>query len=436
MEEGGAESFEEYERLYRESITSPDIFWARQAEEHLTWFRKWDKVMTYDFSKIGEVEKPYVQFYTGGRLNVSYNCLDRHLDSKRKNKTAIIWQGESDNDRRTITYAELHRDVCKFSNILKKHGVTRGSRVTIFLPMIPELAIAMLACARIGAIHSVVFSAFSVNALRDRIMDCGSYMVITSDIAVHGGKTIAMKQKTDEAVRNCSSVKKIIIYQRGNGQVNMKSGRDYWWHDGMNNATISHECPPEEMDAEDPLFILYTSGSTGKPKGVLHTTAGYLLYVHLTAKWIFDIKDEDIHWCTADIGWVTGHSYLLYGPLSNGATTLMFEGIPTYPQPDRFWKIIEDYKVTIFYTAPTVIRALMRLGEEWPNKHDLSSIRILGSVGEPINPEAWMWYYRVIGKERSPVLDTWWQTETGGILITPLPGAIPTKPGSASPWKA
>ena len=421
-----------YERLYRESITSPETFWARQAEEHLAWFRKWDKVMAYDFSRIGEVEEPYVQYFIGGKLNVSYNCLDRHLDSRRKNKTAIIWQGESDDERRTITYEELHRQVCKFANLLKKHGVTRGSRVTIFLPMIPELAIAMLACTRIGAVHSVVFSAFSSTALRDRINDCASHLVITSDVAYHGGKTLGLKEKTDEALSDGGSVKKVIVFKRGEGRVNMKSGRDFWWHEEMGDSAITAKCPPEEMDAEDPLFILYTSGSTGKPKGVLHTTAGYLLYVHLTTKWIFDIKDKDIHWCTADIGWVTGHSYLLYGPLSNGATTLMFEGIPTYPQADRFWKIIDDYKVTIFYTAPTVIRALMRLGEEWPNKHDLSSLRILGSVGEPINPEAWMWYYRVIGKERCPVLDTWWQTETGGILITPLPGAIPTKPGSAS----
>jgi acetyl-CoA synthetase len=423
---------EAYERLYRESINSPETFWARQAEEHLVWFRKWDTVMEHDFSKIGESEEPYVRFFINSRLNVSFNCLDRHLDSKRKDKTAIIWQGESDDEIKTITYGQLHREVCKFANVLKKHGVTRGSRVTIFLPMIPELAVAMLACARIGAVHSVVFSAFSSTALRDRIDDCASHLVITSDVAYHGGKTLGMKEKTDEALSDGGSVKKVMVFKRGEGRVNMKSGRDFWWHEEMEGSAVTTGCPPEEMDAEDPLFILYTSGSTGKPKGVLHTTAGYLLYVHLTTKWIFDIKDEDIHWCTADIGWVTGHSYLLYGPLSNGATTLMFEGIPTYPQPDRFWKIIDDHKVTIFYTAPTVIRALMRLGEEWPNKHDLSSLRILGSVGEPINPEAWMWYYRVIGKERCPVLDTWWQTETGGILITPLPGAIPTKPGSAS----
>ena len=425
-------SMEEYERLYKESIENPEKFWARQAEENLSWFKKWDKVLQYDFSNIGEVESPYVKFFEGAKLNVSHNCLDRHLNSWRRNKAAIIWQGEKEEEKRTFTYQQLHTEVSKFANVLKKHGVKRGDTVTIFLPMIPELPIAMLACARIGAIHSVVFSAFSADALKNRILDSNPKVVITTDIGFHGGKVIDIKSKADEALHDYNGVEKVIVYKRGEGKINMKPGRDVWWHEEMEAEDVKDVCECEEMDAEDPLFILYTSGTTGKPKGVLHTTAGYLLYVHLTFKWIFDVKDDDIFWCTADIGWITGHSYIVYGPLSNGATVLMFEGVPTYPKPDRFWKVVEDYKVNIFYTAPTAIRALMRLGEEWPNKHDLSSLRILGTVGEPINPEAWMWYYRVIGKEKCPIVDTWWQTETGGILITPLPGAIPTKPGSAS----
>ncbi|MEK9150259.1 MAG: acetate--CoA ligase [Candidatus Desantisbacteria bacterium] len=425
-------SMEEYERLYQESIEEPEAFWARQAEENIDWFKKWDKVLEYDFSKIGEVEGPYLKFFQGARLNVSYNCLDRHLATARRNKAALIWQGEKEEERRTLTYQQLHTEVCKFANVLKKHGVKKGDRITLFLPMILELPIAMLACSRIGAIHSVVFSAFSSDSLRGRILDCDSKMVITSDVGFHGGRVINLKSKTDEAIHNCGGVEKVIVYNRGNSPVDMKPGRDFWWHKEMEAEDITDKCEPEKMEAEDPLYILYTSGSTGKPKGVLHTTAGYLLHVALSHKWIFDVKDKDIFWCTADIGWVTGHSYIVYGPLANGATSLMFEGIPTYPQADRFWKIVSDYKVNIFYTAPTAIRALMRLGEEWPNKHDLSSLRVLGTVGEPINPEAWMWYRRVIGKERCPVVDTWWQTETGGILITPLAGAIPTKPGSAS----
>ena len=425
-------SLDEYERLYRESIDDPDTFWARQAEENIYWFKKWDKVREYDFTDIGESEKPYVSFFSGGKLNIAYNCLDRHITSWKRNKAAIIWQGEKESEKRTITYQELHTQVCKFANVLLKHGVKKGMVVTIFLPMIPELAIAMLACAKIGAIHSIVFSAFSSDSLKDRILDSDAKFVITSDIALHGGKIIYLKNKTDDALINCVEVEKVIVYNRGNNDVNMKPGRDFWWHEEIENENITKECNNAEMDSEDPLFILYTSGSTGKPKGVLHTTAGYLLHAHLSFKLIFDVKDIDIFWCTADIGWITGHSYIVYGPLSNGATALMFEGTPAYPKPDRFWKIIEDYDVSIFYTAPTVIRSLMRLGEEWPNKHDLSSLRILGSVGEPINPEAWMWYYRVIGKERCPVMDTWWQTETGGIMITPIAGAIPTKPGSAS----
>ncbi len=431
-EKAHIKSMKEYERLYQESIENPDKFWGRLAEENLSWFKKWDKVLEYDFSKIGEVEGPYLQWFKGGKLNVSYNCIDRHLSTWRRNKAAIIWQGEKEEDRRTLTYQQLHTTVCRFANVLKRHGIKKGDRVTIYLPMIPELPIAMLACTRIGAIHSVVFSAFSAEALKNRILDCNSKMVITADVGFHGGRIIDLKSKTDEALYDCGGVEKVIVYNRGNTEIDMKPKRDIWWHEEMNKTETTDNCKPEEMDAEDPLYILYTSGSTGKPKGVLHTTAGYLLHVAVSHKWIFDVKDEDIFWCTADIGWVTGHSYIVYGPLCNGASTFMFEGIPTYPQPDRFWKIVEDYKVNIFYTAPTAIRALMRLGEEWPNKHDLSSLRVMGTVGEPINPEAWMWYYRVIGKERCPLVDTWWQTETGGILITPLAGAIPTKPGSAS----
>ena len=423
---------EEYVNLYNESINDPDKFWAKQAEKNIYWFKKWDKVMEYDFSSVGELEKPYVNYFIGGKTNVAYNCLDRHINSWKRNKAAIIWQGEEEKEKRTITYQELHTQVCKFSNVLLKHGVKKGMVVTIFLPMVPELPIAMLACARIGAIHSVVFSAFSADSLKDRIINSNSKVVITADIGFHSGKIIYLKSKADEAINGCPNVEKVIVYNRGNSEVNMKYNRDFWWHEEMASSEISSICMHAEMDAEDPLFILYTSGSTGKPKGVLHTTAGYLLHTHLSFKLIFDIKDDDIFWCTADIGWITGHSYIVYGPLSNGATTLMFEGVPTYPKPNRFWEIVEYYRVNIFYTAPTVIRSLMRLGEEWPNKHDLSSLRILGSVGEPINPEAWLWYYRVIGKKRCPIMDTWWQTETGGIMITPLAGAIPTKPGSAS----
>ncbi|MDI6889135.1 MAG: acetate--CoA ligase [Methanocellales archaeon] len=425
-------SIEEYERLYKESIEEPERFWARQGEENIVWFKKWDKVLEYDFLSIGETEKPYVKYFEGAKLNVSYNCLDRHLSSGRRNKAAIIWQGEKEKESRTITYQQLHTEVCKFANVLKKHGIRKGDKVTIFLPMIPELPIAMLACARIGAVHSVVFSAFSSEALATRVIDSNSKLIITTDVGFHGGRVIELKRKVDYAIKECSCVRKVIVYNYGNMKVDMTPGRDFWWHEEMIAEDIKAICEPEEMDAEDPLFILYTSGTTGKPKGVVHTTAGYLLHVHLSFKWVFDVKDEDIFWCTADIGWVTGHSYIVYGPLSNGATSLMYEGTPTYPKPDRFWKIIDDYKVNIFYTAPTAIRTLMRLGDEWPNKHDLSSIRILGTVGEPINPEAWLWYHRVIGKERCVIVDTWWQTESGGILITPLPGAIPTKPGSAS----
>jgi acetyl-CoA synthetase len=425
-------SLAEYEKMYKESVENPDKFWGDLAQEELVWFKKWDKVLDYDFDRVGEVERPYVTFFRNGKLNMSYNCLDRHLGTWRRNKAALIWQGEKDEERRTYTYQQLHSEVCKFANVLKKHGIRKGDVVTIFMPMIPELPIAMLACSRIGAIHSVVFSAFSPDSLQTRINDSASKCLITTDAAFHGGKVVDTKNKSDQALKSCPTIKKVIVYKRANAQVKMTPGRDHWWQEEMASPDIKDTCECEQMDAEDPLYILYTSGTTGKPKGVLHTTAGYLLHVHISFKYIFDVKDEDIFWCTADIGWVTGHSYIVYGPLSNGATSLMFEGIPTYPEPDRFWKIVQDYKVNVFYTAPTALRALMRLGDDWPNKHDLSTLRILGTVGEPINPEAWMWYYRTIGKERCPIMDTWWQTETGGILITPLPGAIPTKPGSAS----
>ena len=421
----------EYEALYRESIEQPEQFWARMAAENLEWAKRWDTVREYSFDDIGAAARPYLKFFEGGKLNVAYNCLDRHLNSATRNKAAIIWQGERESEKRTLTYQQLHREVCRTANVLRKYGVRPGSAVTIFLPMIPELAITVLACARLGALHSVVFSAFSGEALRSRIQDCKGTFVVTADVSYHGGKVIDLKTKVDWALEECPTVEHVLVVKRGETPPAMQDGRDLWWHEETVKPDISNQAPAEAFDAEHPLFILYTSGSTGKPKGVMHTSAGYLLYTHLTFKWVFDIKPEDTFWCTADVGWITGHSYLVYGPLSNGASVVMFEGVPTYPQPDRFWQIIEDYGVTIFYTAPTALRSLMRLGESWPDKHDLSSLRLLGTVGEPINPEAWMWYYRTIGKERCPVVDTWWQTETGGIMIATLPGAHPAKPGSA-----
>jgi len=418
------QSMAEYEKLYKRSVDDPEGFWAEMADKNLTWFKKWDKVLDYDFNK------PYIKWFSGGKLNASYNCLDRYINTPIRNKAAIIWEAD-DGSYKTYTYQQLFMEVNRFANVLKKNGIKKGDRVTIYLPMIPELAISMLACARIGAIHSIVFGGFSATALRDRIQDCQSSLVITSDKGVRGGKFVPLKTNNDEAIEECPTVGKVIVVKRGDGEVAMKEGRDVWWHDEISAADIKNYCEPEHMDAEDPLFILYTSGSTGKPKGVLHTTGGYCIYTNLTFRWIFDYHDEDIHFCTADIGWVTGHSYIVYGPLSNGATSLMFEGVPTYPNPGRFWSIVEKHRVNIFYTAPTAIRALMREGEQWVSKHDLSSLRVLGSVGEPINPEAWMWYHRNVGKEKLPIVDTWWQTETGGILITPLPGAMTLKPGSA-----
>jgi len=419
-------SMKEYEQLYKKSVDEPDKFWGEMAEKHLTWFKKWDKVLEYDFMK------PSIKWFIGGKLNASVNCLDRYIATPTRNKAALIWESDS-GMYKTYTYQQLYYEVNRFANVLKKKGIKKGDRVTIYLPMIPELAISMLACARIGAIHSVVFGGFSSKSLRDRIQDCQSSMVITADEGLRGGRFVALKANADEAILECPSIKDMIVVKRaGTGKVNMEPGRDTWWDEEMAAKDITNFCEPEKMDAEDPLFILYTSGSTGKPKGVLHTTGGYILYTNLSFRWIFDYHEEDIHFCTADIGWVTGHSYILYGPLSAGATSLMFEGIPSYPDPGRFWDIVDKHQVNIFYTAPTAIRALMKEGESWVTKHKLSSLRVLGSVGEPINPEAWMWYHKNVGREKLPIVDTWWQTETGGILITPLPGAMTTKPGSAT----
>jgi acetyl-CoA synthetase len=418
-------SMAQYKLLHERSMKDTEGFWAELAEQ-LDWIKKWDKVLEYDFVEAD------TKWFLGGKINVTYNCLDRHLNTWRKNKAALIWEGEPVGESRVYTYQQLHHEVCKFANVLKKMGVKKGERVSIYLPMIPELPIAMLACARIGAVHSIVFGGFSAEALRDRILDCGARTLITCDAGYRSGKVVPTKQNADAALAECPDVGKVVVVKRSGTSVNMVKDRDFWWDELMAAEDISPVCKAEVMDAEDPLFILYTSGSTGKPKGVLHTTAGYLLYVYQTFKWIFDYQEEDTFWCTADIGWVTGHSYIVYGPLACGATSLMFEGVPNYPKPDRFWDIVEKYKVNTFYTAPTAIRAMMKDGDDWPKKHDLSSLRILGSVGEPINPEAWMWYYTVIGNSRCPIVDTWWQTETGGILITPLPGAIPIKPGSAT----
>lgn len=406
--------------VYEEAHRDPEGFWAKFAQE-LDWFEPWDKVL--------EWKPPYAKWFVNGKLNVSYNCLDRHIKTARKNKAAIIWEGEP-GDSRTLTYFELYREVNKFANVLKSLGVKKGDRISIYLPMIPELPIAMLACARIGAPHNVVFSAFSPKALQERIDDSKAKILITADGYYRGGRVERLKERADEALKESSSIEKTIVVRRVGREVPMEEGRDLWWDELMNGAKLY--CEPEPMDAEDTLYILYTSGTTGKPKGTVHTTGGYLVGIYATMKWIFDVKEEDTFWCTADIGWVTGHSYIVYGPLAVGTTSLMYESVPNYPQPDRFWEIVEKYNVNIFYTAPTAIRAFMRDGDEWPNKHDLSSLRLLGTVGEPINPEAWMWYYKTIGKERCPIVDTWWQTETGMILISPLPGITRTKPGSAT----
>jgi len=409
-----------YDELYRAALGDPEGFWGEQAAR-LAWQTPWERVLEWN--------PPHARWFTGGRLNVSENCLDRHLRGPRRNKAAIIFEGEP-GDRRVLTYYQLHREVCRFANVLTSLGVTAGDRVGIYLPMIPEAAIAMLACARIGATHSVVFGGFSAEALRDRMNDAQARVIVTADGGWRRGQVVPLKANVDAALREVPSVRDVVVVRRTGEAVPMSAGRDHWWHEL--SAAASADCAPVPLDSEHPLFILYTSGTTGKPKGVVHSTAGYLLHTMCSAQWVFDLKEEDTYWCTADIGWVTGHSYVVYGILANGATTVMYEGAPNHPQPDRFWQIIDDLGVTIFYTAPTAIRAFIKWGEEWPRRHALSSLRLLGSVGEPINPEAWMWYHRVIGKERCPIVDTWWQTETGGIMIAPLPGATPTKPGSAT----
>ncbi len=412
-----------YEAMYRASVDNPDEFWAEQAEEFIDWFEPWHSVCEWDY------HKAEISWFKGAKLNVSYNCIDRHLES-RAEQPAIIWEGDDPGESRTLTYRELHQQVCRFSNALKGLGVKRGDRVCLYMPMIPETAVAMLACTRIGAIHSIVFGGFSPDALRERINDSACSVVITADQSLRGGRKVPLKANADRACEKCDSVKRMIVVRRGGEEVEWKDGRDLWYHELVDGA--SPQCTAAEMDAEDPLFILYTSGSTGQPKGVLHTTGGYLLQAAMTHKYGFDYKHGEIYWCTADVGWITGHSYIVYGPLANGATTLMFEGVPTYPTPARFWEVIDKHKVNIFYTAPTVIRALMGGGNEAVAGTDRSSLRVLGTVGEPINPEAWQWFHEVVGNGRCPLVDTWWQTETGGILITPLPGATDLKPGSAT----
>ena len=425
-------SMEQYREMYEHSVNSPDEFWAEQAER-FCWFKRWDQVRSYNYDVTqGDIQ---IEWFKGGQCNITSNCLDRHLET-RGGQTAILWEGNEPGENKSLTYRELHQEVCKFANVLKSHGVKKGDRVSIYMPMVIELSIAMLACARIGAIHSIVFGGFSSTALADRIVDSSCTVVITTDGGFRGAKAIPIKANADEAMTLAEKqgvhVKTCVVVQRVGEKVPvlMKNGRDLWWHDEMSKA--DPVCEPEVMESEDPLFILYTSGSTGKPKGVMHTTAGYMIYTALTHRYVFDYHQGDIWWCTADIGWVTGHSYIVYGPLANGATTVMFEGVPTYPDAGRFWDVVDRLKITQFYTAPTAIRALMSCGEDFPSKYDLSTLRVLGSVGEPINPEAWRWYHKNIGKGKCPIVDTWWQTETGGILITPLPGCTPAKPGSAT----
>src|SRR5438067_2384558 len=415
-------SLAQYRRMHRESIRQPAKFWAREASE-LVWRARWKKVLQW--------KAPFAKWFVGGKLNISENCLDRHLSPEgfRGNKAAIIWAGEP-GDKRTLTYQQLHREVCRFANVLKRNNIKKGDRVIVYLPNIPEAAIAMLACARIGAVHSVVFGGFSSDSIRDRINDSGAIALVTADGAYRRGGIVPLKKNVDQALRDGTSVRRVIVFRRAGNEIHMEEGRDIWWHREL--EYVDANCPPAPLDSEHPLYLLYTSGSTGKPKGILHTSGGYLVNVYCTTKYVFDIRDEDILWCTADVGWVTGHSYIVYGPLANGATVVMYEGAPNWPEPDRFWRIIEEYRVNILYTAPTAIRAFIRWGDQWVAKHDLSSLRLLGTVGEPINPEAWMWYHKNIVGSRCQIFVTWWQTETGSIVITPLPGAIPTKPGSAT----
>jgi len=412
-----------YREMYERSINDSDAFWGEQAEEFLSWSSKWDKVQDWDYNEAN------INWFVGGKLNVSYNCLDRHLET-RGDQVAIIWEGDDPEEDRQITYKELHEEVCRFANALKARGVKKGDRVCLYLPMIAEASVAMLACSRIGAVHSIVFGGFSPDALRDRINDADCKVVVTSDYSLRGKKHIPLKANADKGLADCPNVHTCIVVKRTGGDIEWNDDRDVWYHDVVDAA--STDCPPEEMDAEDPLFILYTSGSTGKPKGVVHTTGGYLLYAAMTHKYVFDYQEGEVYWCTADVGWVTGHSYIVYGPLANGATSVMFEGVPNFPDASRFWQVVDKWKVNSFYTAPTAIRMLMGQGDEFVNKTDRSSLRILGSVGEPINPEAWEWYYNVIGKGQCPIVDTWWQTETGGHMIAPMPGATPLKPGSAT----
>ncbi len=419
-EQAHVKSFAEYENIYEQAAENPEEFWASAAES-LHWFKKWETVLEWN--------EPFAKWFVGGTLNISYNCLDRHLETSRRNKAAIIWEGEP-GEVRTITYQQLHTEVSKFANVLKKLGIKSGDRVALYMPLVPELAMAMLACARIGAVHTVIFGGFSADAIADRINDGKCKLIVTADGGFRRGSEIRLKDTVDEAVENCPTIENVVVYKRTGSEVTMKEGRDHWWSELV--ESVSDDCEAAELDSEHPLFILYTSGTTGKPKGILHTTGGYLTQTTLTSKWIFDLKDEDIYWCTADIGWITGHSYVVYGLLSNGATVFMYEGAPNFPDFDRFWDIIERHKINIFYTAPTAIRAFIKWGEEYPLKHDLSSLRLLGTVGEPINPEAWMWYHKIIGKEKCPIVDTWWQTETGSIMISPFPGATPTVPGTAT----
>jgi len=434
VEKAHIKSFEQYKEMYERSLKDPAGFWDEMANDFF-WFKKWDKVCDWNYNiDKGRIK---IEWFKGAKTNITMNCLDRHLE-KNGNRTALLWEGNEPTESRKFTYRELHTEVCKFANVLKSKGVKKGDRISIFMPMVPELAITMMACARIGAIHSIVFGGFSADSLADRIVDSACTVLLTTDGSYRGKKPVPLKSTADEAIKKAEdrgvTVKTCIVVERvgkGKGiEIAMKPGRDTWYGEEM--AKAKSECPAEQMDAEDPLFLLYTSGSTGKPKGVLHTIGGYMVFVAVSHKYIFDYKPEDVFWCTADIGWVTGHSYIVYGPLCNCATTIMFEGVPNYPEPNRFWKVVEKHKVNIFYTAPTAIRAIAKEGDDWVTKCDISSLRLLGTVGEPINPEAWMWYHRMIGKEKCPIVDTWWQTETGGILITPLPGAWPTKPGSAT----